>query len=124
VPPPTSDRRSPTRPSFTSPNGGQLFGGRCGRQSNFHRFTRTIGAPAERTLKQRNCDPVGSGATRGASSSRKNEFVRDRSTFFQARGEIPEGPQASEIATRARAHTAAKRFSDVSRASSRHYEAC
>jgi hypothetical protein len=57
-------------------------------------FTRTIGAPTERNVKYRNRDLVGSGATRGASSSRKSEFAQsDDSSFFQARGEMLEGPK-------------------------------
>jgi hypothetical protein len=46
-----------------------------------------------------NRDLLGSGATRDESSSRKNEFVRDGSPFFWARGEILEGTQASETLT-------------------------
>jgi hypothetical protein len=64
-------------------------------------------------------DLVGSGATRGASSSRNSEVTQsddsssETESIFQARGEILEGPR--EIPKRVRAHIAVKLFSDGAR---------
>jgi hypothetical protein len=63
---------------------GNLSGGseNCGRQSHFHRFAQTIGAPAERTVNYGLTEDrklAGSGVTRGACSSattHKSEFAR------------------------------------------------
>ena len=51
-----------------------------------------------------------------ANSPKSSDSSSETGAYFsQARGEILEGPQASEIATRARAHIAVERFSDGAR---------
>jgi hypothetical protein len=123
-PRPTSDRRNPTRPGFTSPNGGQLFRGSLWSSIQFpplYADNRRVGrAPWEIRLTE-DRDLVGSArpavqARRAKANSPKATTGRPRREHIFPSARRDSGrTQASEIATRAHAHIAVKRFFDGAR---------